>query len=158
MRLEYRVTFGDYLLFSAVHQFLSVRLQALYLVLFWLIYTTEAKNGRLVALVFVGMLYLALWVVQLAFNAFYLYSSKNKTIVTTHVVEVRDDGFCEETPFNKSLHYWPGIARVVRRPGFVAVYTSAIAAHAIPRRAFASDEQLNQFVAMVRERMRAQSS
>jgi len=43
-------------------------------------------------------------------------------------------------------------------PGFVAVYTSAIAAHAIPRRAFASDEQLNQFVAMVRERMRAQSS
>jgi hypothetical protein len=43
-------------------------------------------------------------------------------------------------------------------PGFVAVYTSAIAAHAIPRRAFASDEQLNQFVAMVRERMRARSS
>ncbi|WP_157995409.1 hypothetical protein [Peristeroidobacter soli] len=43
----------------------------------------------------------------------------------------------------------------VLRPGFTAVYINALAAHIIPRRAFASNEQVWQFVATVKERMRA---
>jgi hypothetical protein len=53
------------------------------------------------------------------------------------------------------MRLWPGIARVVRRPGFAAVYTSAIAAHVIPCRAFASDQQVDRFVALVEQRIRA---
>jgi hypothetical protein len=35
------------------------------------------------------------------------------------------------------------------------VYIAAAAAHIIPRRAFASDQQVDQFVALVEERIRA---
>ena len=69
--------------------------------------------------------------------------------------EVAAGAFYDETRFNRSFHYWPGIAKVVKRPGFAAVYTNALAAHIIPRRAFAGDEQLNTFVTLVRERIRA---
>lgn len=116
MRLEYRLKFSDYLLFSAVHQFLSLRVQAVYLIFPLMLYVTRYEKGQAGAIVGAAMFCLALWILQLAFNAF---------------------------------HYWPGIARVVRRPGFAAVYISAVAAHIIPRRAFASDQQVDQFVALV---------
>lgn len=155
MRLEYRLTFGDYLLFNVIHQLLSVRLQVVYVLFPLVIYVTTYKKGQAAAIVGAILIYLVLWIVQLAFNAFYLYSAKNKSLLTTHIVEVQDQAFYEETPFNRSFHYWPGIARVVRRPGFAAVYITANAAHVIPRRAFASDQQVDQFVALVEERIRA---
>jgi hypothetical protein len=155
MRLEYTLKFRDYVLFNAVHQFLSVKMQAFCLLVAWLIYWMESKGDQAVAITIAVMGYLFLWVFQFVFTAFYLFSTKNKSLLTTHVVEVQDQAFYEETPFNRSFHYWPGIARVVRRPGFAAVYLSAVAAHIIPRRAFASDQQVDQFVALVEERMRA---
>jgi hypothetical protein len=155
MRLEYRLTFGDYLLFNVVHQFLSLRMQVVYVLLPLVIYFTTYKRGQAGAIVGALLIYLVLWIVQLAFNAFYLYSARNKSLLTTHVVEVQDQAFYEETPFNRAFHYWPGIARVVRRPGFAAVYISASAAHIIPRRAFASDQDVDRFVALVEDRIRA---
>src|SRR6188508_1979615 len=155
MRLEYRLKFGDYVLFNAVHQFLSVKMQAFCLLAAWLMYWSSTKEGQAVAIIVAVIGYVALWILQFAFTAFYLYSGKNKSLLTTHIVEVQEQAFYEETPFNRSFHYWPGIARVVRRPGFAAVYISAVAAHSIPRRAFASDQQVDQFVALVDERIRA---
>jgi hypothetical protein len=155
MRLEYRLTFGDYLLFNVVHQFLSLRLQVVYMLFPLVIYFTTYNRGQAGAIVGAILIYLVLWIVQLAFNAFYLYSARNKSLLTTHVVEVQGQAFYEETPFNRSFHYWPGIARVVRRPGFAAVYISANAAHIIQRRAFASDQDVDRFVALVEERIRA---
>jgi hypothetical protein len=141
--------------FSVVHQFMAVRLQVLCLFLAWLLYWSSMASGRTVAIIFGGIGYLAFSIFQLVCTVFYLYSSKNKSLLTTHVVEVQDQAFYEETPFNRSFHYWPGIARVVRRPGFAAVYNSAVVAHIIPRRAFAGDQQVDQFVAQVDERIRA---
>ena len=155
MRLEYRLNFGDYLLFSALHQFLSWRVQAVYLLLAWMVSAGFAARGLIVASMVAAIAYLAAWLVQLAFTAFSLYSSKNKALLTTHIVEVQDQAFYEETQFNRSLHYWPGIARVLKRPGFAAVYINANAAHIIPRRAFASDAQMNEFLALVKQRVRA---
>ena len=156
MRLEYQLKFRDWLLFSSAHQLMSVRVQVLYLLFGWVIYTIEAKRSdTAVAVVMAVIFWLFLWILQLTFNAFYLYSSKNRTILTSHVIEVRDDAFYEETRFSKSMHYWTGVTKVVRRPGFAAVYVTGISAHVIPRRAFSSDAQLNEFVAMVQERIRA---
>lgn len=36
----------------------------------------------------------------------YLYSRKNKSLLTNYLVEVQDAALYEETPFNKSFHYW----------------------------------------------------
>jgi hypothetical protein len=158
MRLEYRLNFADYLLFNAAHQLLSVPLQVFYLLVCWMIYAMFIEEGgRLGGIVAAMMADVAMWSLQMVFNVFYLYSAKNRSLLTDHVVEVRDDAFYDETQFNRSFHYWPGIARVVKRPGFAAVYINALAAHIIPRRAFSSDDQLDRFVALVRERIRASS-
>ena len=156
MRLEYRLNFGDYLLFQAAHQFWSIPLQVVYLLCAWAMYLAGVEeSGRLASLIAAVIMYLFLWAFQLAFNVVYLYSSKNKSVLTEHVVELQDDAFYEETPFNRSFHYWPGIVKVVRGPGFVAVYVSAQHAHIIPNRAFASDEHRDTFFRRVRERVRA---
>lgn len=156
MRLQYRLRFGDYLLFNAAHQLMSLPLQATYLVFAWLIYVAFAEeSGTLGGFIAAVVAYFIMWVFQLAFNVIYLYSSKNRSLLTEHIVEVQEEAFYEETQFNKSFHYWDGIAKVIRRPGFAAVYINALAAHIIPRRAFSSEEEMARFVAMARERVRA---
>ncbi|HJR68698.1 MAG TPA: YcxB family protein [Gammaproteobacteria bacterium] len=151
--------FVDYLLFNAVHQFSSVPLQVTYLLLTWLIYAVfDESVGRLGAAILAVMSYLAMWVFHWAFNVIVLYSGKNKALLTDHVVEVQPDSLYEETRFNRSCHYWPGVVKVVRRPGFVAVYVAAHLAHIIPRRAFSSREQVDEFVALVRQRVQASKS
>ena len=156
MRLQYTLRFGDYLLFNAAHQVLSIPLQVTYLVFAWLIYAISVKeSGRLGGLIAAAVIYLLMWIFQMAFNVIYLYSSKNKSLLTKHIVEVQEEAFYDETQFNKSFHYWPGIAKVIKRPGFAAVYINALAAHIIPRRAFSSEEEMTRFVAVTRERIHA---
>jgi hypothetical protein len=156
MRLKYRLNFGDYLLFQAAHQLCSVPLQAMYLLIAWSFFQLSTEQiGTLGGVIGASIAYLFMWLLQLSFNVIYLYSRNNASLLTEHVVEVQDDAFYEETRFNRSSHYWPGIVRIVKRPGFLAVYLSAQLAHVIPSRAFSDDEQRNKFYAMVKERIRA---
>ena len=156
MRIEYRNKFSDILLFNAVHQFLSLPLQGLYLSLFAFIFYSESLTSSLVLAAVTALLwYLALWVFQLLFNVVYLFSRKNGSVLTDHVVEVQSDALLEETRFNKSLFYWPGVVRVVSRPGFVGIYVTPHLAHVIPTRAFESEQQRVQFIALVRDKIRA---
>ena len=156
MRLEYRLKYGDYLLFNATHQFLSIKVQVVYLLVACAMYAMfVAKAGRGPAIVLAVFVYVVQWLVQVAFTALNLYSRKNKSVLTDHVVEVQDEGLYHETCFVRSVHYWSGVATAVRRAGFAAVYLSSHGAHIIPRRAFASDQQVDQFVALVGERIRA---
>jgi hypothetical protein len=156
VRLQYTLRFGDYLLFNAAHQLLSVPLQVTYLFFAWLIYVISVdESGRLGALIAATVVYLIMWIFQMVFNVVYLYSSKNRSLLTKHIVEVQEEAFYDETQFNKSFHYWPGIAKVIKRPGFAAVYINSLAAHIIPRRAFSNEEEMVKFVAVARERIRA---
>jgi hypothetical protein len=91
-----------------------------------------------------------LWTVQLSFNVIFLYSSRNRSILTQHEITIEDGALLDETLFNRSQHYWPGIFKVVRRPGFVAVYLNAHAAHIIPSRAFESEEHRERFVSAIK--------
>ncbi len=156
MRIEYRNKFTDILLFNAVHQFLSPSLQGLYLGLCAFIFYSESFDSSLaVATVTALLWYLALWAFQLLFNVVYLFSRKNGSVLTDHIVEVQADALLEETRFNKSLFYWPGVVRAVSRPGFVGIYVTPHIAHVIPNRAFESKQQRVQFIALVREKIRA---
>lgn len=156
MRIEYENKFSDILLFNAVHQFLSPVLQGLYLLFFALFFLSglgDDNASAAAAAISAFLWYLGLWVVQFVFNAFYLFSRKNKSVLTTHIVEIQDDAFFEETQFNKSFFYWPGIIKAVSRPGFVAVYVTPHMAHIVPNRAFSSKDQRDQFLALVRKKM-----
>jgi hypothetical protein len=156
MRIEYRNKFTDILLFNAVHQFLSLPLQGLYLGLCAFIFYSESLDSSLSLAAVTALLWcLALWVFQLLFNVVYLFSRKNGSVLTDHIVEVQADALLEETKFNKSLFYWSGVVRAVSRPGFVGIYVTPHMAHVIPTRAFKSEQERVQFIALVREKIRA---
>lgn len=155
MRVEYELKFRDYLLFNALHQLLSIPVQATYLVFSGFLFLLVLEHGVCAALVAGAAAYAAMWAFQLAFNVIYLYSSKNKSLLTRHSVEIQDNAFLVETKFNRSYHYWTGVQQIVRRPGFVAVYLNAHVAHIIPARAFATKAEALRFVALARGHLNA---
>lgn len=156
MLLHYNLQFRDYFYFNAAHQFLMVTSQVIYLGLGLLVYVGESAERGTEGAIIAGIIaYLAGWALQLVINIFVLYSGKNHTLLTDHVVEIQPDCFYEENPFSKSFHKWAGIANVVSRPGFVAVYINAHAAHIIPNRAFSSKGQRDDFLSQVRAKLAA---
>ena len=158
MRLEYENKFSDLLLFNAVHQFLSPALQGVSVIFFAFIFWSELTDTSISSAAMTAFCwYIGFWVFQFAFNAIYLFSRKNHSVLTAHVVEVTDDAFLEQTQFNKSFFYWHGVVKVVSRPGFVAVYVTPHIAHIVPNRAFASNGQRASFLALVTEKIRAKA-
>lgn len=159
MRIEYENKFSDLLLFNAIHQFLSLALQGLFLILVAYIFWNELHYYSHGSVVNAGLTaffwYLGLWIFQFLFNVIYLFSKKNKSVLTNHIIEVQNDAFYEETKYNKSFFYWPGIVSAVSRPGFVAVYISGHSAHIVPNRAFESKAQRTIFLALVKEKILA---
>jgi len=119
LRIQYELRFRDYFWFNAIHQFLVVTYQIAFLVLGLLVFLGElSQRGAAGALVAALAAYVLAWLLQLAVNVLVLYSKKNKSLLTRHVVELQQEAFYEENPFSKSYHYWPGIAKVVARPGY----------------------------------------
>src|SRR4051794_24832867 len=118
LRLEYDLKYPDIVLFNAVHQLFSPLIQALYLGFALFIFWAEClSHPASSAAATATVAYASLWLAQWAFNAALLYSRHDKSVVTRHVLEVRDDGLLEETAFNRSLFYWPGLFKVVSRVG-----------------------------------------
>jgi hypothetical protein len=156
MRIQYRIRYLDFLQFNVIHQFLSPTLQAVYLFFCGLIFWAELQaNSPLESFLVASIFFVAMWLAQVLLLAVYLYSRRSDGILTEHIVELRDDALYESTEFNESRFFWPGVLKVVRRPGYVGVYVAQHMAHVIPLRAFASKEQAATFVAFVREKMGA---
>ena len=156
MRIEYELKYWDYLLFNVLHQLYSATVQITYLgfsvLSFYLSYSYQSACAAAIH----GLLtYLVMWAVQIPFNVIYLYFGKNKSLLTQHIVEIQDEAFYDETRFGRSYHYWAGIAKVVSRPGFIAVYLNANAAHIIPARAFSSPAQRKSFLTALEGKLRA---
>jgi hypothetical protein len=154
MRIEYELKLRDYLLFNAVHQFLSVPTQLVFgLFAAFIFYLTQTAESQMASAILALGSYVVMWIGQFLFNIVFLSVGKNRSLLTRHVVEIKDDALYEETKFNSSCHYWKGLVKVVNRPGFVAVYISAHAAHIIPHRAFSSVGHRKDFVAALNEKL-----
>lgn len=156
MRIEYENKFFDLVLYQAIHQFFSVTLQVLFLLLFLFIFWSESLTDSALASAVTAFLWWAgIWVFQFVFNAIYLWSRKNPSVIGQHAIEVQGESLMEETKFNRSFFHWPGIVKAVSRPGFVAIYVTPHMAHWIPNRAFSSDAQRKDFLNLVREKIRS---
>ena len=156
MKIEYENRFLDILVFNLFHQILSPLIQMLTLTLpvgmIFLEYFILQKS--LLESIETGVVYYFLtWTIQLVFNGLYLFSKKDKSILTRHIIEIQDESLYEETKYNRSYFYWDGINKVVYRPGFVAVYVTKHMAHVIPERAFESKTQMKQFLCNVEEKI-----
>jgi YcxB-like protein len=160
VRVEYRVAVWDVINFNLTQNLLSPLMGSLYLGATAFIFLCEIQGGEapsgaaLTAVLYLIGMCLFLVVILTAFY----YTGSADSLLTDHVLEIRDAGLFESTRFNESLHYWPSITNVMRRPGFVAVYVSARTAHIIPTRAFESKEHLARFVALIREKKAAACS
>ena len=156
MRLEYRTRYLDYLIFNLLHQFLSVRLQVVYLLVSAFIGWTWIDHAPLgVCVAISAMAYVVFWLGQVLFTGIFLASRRSDSNLTDHVVEVRNDALYESTKYNETRFFWPGVLRVVRLPGYVAVYVARQLAHVIPNRAFSSRRQIAEFVEYARTRMKS---
>ena len=156
MRIEYEIKFSDILLFNAIHQILSPAVQIFYLIIAVGIMLMELRYSQsgFFRVIMIGLIvYIAMWAVQLFFNIFLLYSKKDKAILTKHIIDIQDDALYEETKYNRSFFYWNGINKIVRRPGFIAVYVTKHMAHIIPARAFNSESERSEFFKCVKEKL-----
>src|SRR5690606_3228593 len=153
MRIEYTNTFSDILRFNASHQFRNIPCQGLFILIgafiFFAQYSYDIDGVRhstfIEAFGTALAWYVGIWIFQLLFNVIYLYSKKNKSVLTSHIVELQDEALYEETPYNRSYFYWNGIVKVVKITGFIAVYVTPHMAVIIPKRAFENAEQIEQF-------------
>jgi hypothetical protein len=60
-------------------------------------------------------------------------------------LSLSDDGFSESTVVGEQRTSWAGVDRVEQNADYIFIYTSPVAAHIVPRRAFASAEDAERF-------------
>jgi uncharacterized membrane protein (DUF485 family) len=155
MRIEYENKFSDLVLYQAIHQFLSVPLQIFFVLFYLFIFWSESLTASVVSSAITAFFWwVGVWIVQFVFNAVYFWSRNNRSVIGRHAIEVQDGALMEETKYNKSFFYWPGVVKAVSRPGFVAIYVTPHIAHWIPNRAFSSGAQREDFLTLVREKIR----
>jgi hypothetical protein len=153
MRLEYRIRYLDRLIYNSCHQFLSPIINGFFLIIPILVFFSELRERSLVVSVLVALaIYLLIWLLQLLFLAILLLTRKSDSVLTEHVLEVHEEGIYDTTKFHESRVFWPGIQRVVSRPGLIAIYVAQHSAMLIPNRAFASREMRNQFLVTLNQR------
>lgn len=154
LRVEYSSTWRDLFRFSAVHQFLSVKLQVITLAsVAIIVWFYAADYGLVTAATLFVEIFIAFWVFQLLVTAIYLHSSRNRSLLTHRALELRDDALTVESEFSLSHFYWSGIDRAVSHPGYVAIYLNAHLAEVIPDRAFDSAAHRANFLATAIERI-----
>ena len=157
MRIEYRVGVWDMVRFNLVQQFLSPLTGGLILGFSVFVFLNElgSANSASEAALTALWWFLGIWFFQSLVTFAFLYTKSADSVLTDHVLEIRKGGLFERTRFNESLFFWPSVIKVVRRPGYVAVFISARQAHVIPRRAFESREHEARFITEIRDRKRA---
>lgn len=158
MRIEYENKFSDLLIFSMIHQFLSPAVQLTFLApCGYILWREIAEPSGYPPLLVMAVAYAGIWAIQLVFNILWLYSSKNHSLLTDHVIEVNGDALVEETKFNKTYFYWPGVIKAISRPGYIAIYVTPHLAHVVPDRAFSGKVGRATFLALVQQHIRGES-
>jgi hypothetical protein len=154
MRIEYRVRYFDRLAFHLVHQFLSLLLQGVLVVFALLVLASELHvNPLLLSIAHALGFYVILWLIQAAFTAAYLFTRRSDAVLTDHVMEVKDDALYDATKFNESRFFWPGIRKIVVRPGFVGIYVVQHGGFVVPNRAFKSTDERRRFIMAIKAKM-----
>jgi hypothetical protein len=154
VELDFELSYHDLLLFNWMHQLTSPVMQLLFMALPVLTFGREVSQGGLLAgLMPLLGLFLFLWALQLASVALLLVTRRNRTLLTRHFVRLGPDALRQRSRYVETTVYWPGVSRVVGRPGFVAVYQSQNGAQIVPNRAFGGRAQRDEFLRYAKERL-----
>lgn len=78
---------------------------------------------------------------------------RNKGTVGRHKLELAPDALVEHSEAGTGTYRWDALEKIDVTDGYVFVFTSALAAHVIPARAFRTPEERNDFLDEARRRM-----
>lgn len=167
MEVRYTNTLGDLLRFNLYHLprmgTMQVILAGMILLHAWTFGPQVARLDESLSMkVSVFCITLILFIAFLVFLQFLviLFSyrpSKNKGILTEHVIRLADHGVVEETAFGSTTTTWAGIPKVSQNRRYIFVYVEQNMAHIIPKASFPSATDASSFVDAVRSRVNAAS-
>ena len=66
-------------------------------------------------------------------------------LIGKHRMVVSEDGLFERTAVGESRTSWAGVDRIEQNPEYIFIYTSPVAAHVIPKRAFRDMQEAEGF-------------
>jgi hypothetical protein len=75
--------------------------------------------------------------------------------VGRHRVVLNEGGVVESTAVGESRTSWAGVDRIEQNPEYIFIYTSPVAAHVIPKRAFRDKQEAEAFYDLSRTRKEA---
>ena len=130
------------------------------LLVFWVSYSNsiDEKSGdfQLISFVFNILVFLFLiWVIMvtisLLMTAQIVLSRGSAGALGPHHIELLAEGLIEETSVNRTVVKWSGVHRIVANATFIRIYSSPTNLYLIPRSAFSSKQQCEDFLEMARQ-------
>ena len=95
---------------------------------------------------------------QVVIQVLMLFSQKNRGILGSHELEIRDDGLVERTDVNESLHRWSAFHKISSTRNFIFIYVTDNIVHYVPFRSFASESEATLFKNEILRRANATKS
>ena len=113
--------------------------------------STPMKVG--VFLITFVLFFTALIFLQFLLILFSYRPSKNKALLTEHVIRVSDEGLVEETALGSTACTWNGVPNVGQNRRYIFLYVQQNMAHIIPKAAFVTPAAASDFVRFVMSRV-----
>jgi hypothetical protein len=156
VRIEYELTTRDLMRFRLMHMFAAKGTYIWGTGVAMLLALTVGQAHGVESFLRGFALYFAIFVAfGLVMQVIGTLAMRKSTYLTRHAVELREDGFYDESVYMRQLIYWNGVLSVADKPGYVAVYIEAHNAYLIPDRAFRGEVSREAFAALARQRVAA---
>jgi hypothetical protein len=85
---------------------------------------------------------------------FIILSRRNKTLLVEQTITLNEDNMISQSEYGRSEITWKAVQRVVRTRNYLFLYLSQVGACLIPKRAFNSKEECDNFVNFCIEKSR----
>lgn len=153
MTVSFRLAKAD---IAAFYRNLNLRIWRLVPVVLFVFIVAEIYGGRsivAIALSVFGLTIIQLiftWVVFWSFTRAASFSSSRRNPSGEYSIRIDTDGIHDESEAGRSSASWSGVTRIRQNSDCVTIQTDWKTAHLIPKRAFASREEADQFYEQAR--------
>jgi hypothetical protein len=149
---KYTLKASDWLRWNVTHFFRTPSLQFLFVGLGCFFAWTDSASASSPFIVRAATGYVILMSLQLGALSVLALVTRDPTVLTTYELELTDEGVSIKTPYAQNLVFWHGLPRLVVTGEIIILYISKRAAHLIPKRAFGSGVEREQFISILTAR------
>ncbi|MET3138306.1 hypothetical protein AAKU61_002673 [Undibacterium sp. GrIS 1.2] len=164
--MEYRLHYSNTIPEMLVFQWTHAARSPWYYVLFvfwsyaWFASVTEAWTSSSWSCLSCSVIYFSIMfaIVFITFlvlgsapQLFQFFSKVHRASLAPRTIIISDTGLIEETSNSRAEYNWSAVQRILQTRSLVALYISPLGAHLIPKKAFESPAQWQQFNAFVEQ-------